>query len=80
MCLSVNAQISQDSNSYNFIPKPEKIIWDKFKAEEFRSLIQSTECRKAVNDFTRTGIIPTQECTDLATDFITKIITKSANH
>ena len=51
LCLKVNANISNHKVHYNYLPKPDKIQWDKILAEKFLINIQSPDCKEAVHGF-----------------------------
>ena len=78
LCLKVNANISVHKVNYDYLPKPDKIQWDKTLAEKFMFNIQSPDCKEAVRGFMNTGILPDQNSVENATKFITDILVESA--
>ena len=78
LCLKANANISVQQSTYNYLPKPDKINWDKTLAEKFVYNIQSPDCKEAVRGFLNTGILPDQKSVESATSFISSILVQSA--
>ena len=78
LCIRVNANINVQKSHYDFLPKPDKIQWDKTLADKFLINIQSPNCKEAVRGFMQTGILPDQNSVENATTFITNILVESA--
>jgi hypothetical protein len=78
LCIRVNANINVQKSHYDFLPKPDKIQWDKTLADKFLINIQSPNCKEAVRGFMQTGILPDQDSVENATTFITNILVESA--
>ena len=41
LCLKVQATVTKSYKNYNFVNKPDKIIWDKTKIDKFQELLSS---------------------------------------
>jgi hypothetical protein len=67
------------SSDYKYVSKTDKIKWNKNMKDAFFNAIQSAECKDAVQGFTDAGILPSQSSVDQAAQFITNILTHSAN-
>ena len=78
LCLKVNATISSQKSNYDFLPKPDKIKWDKTLAEKFIFNVQSPDCKDAVRGLMSIGILPDQNSVENATSFKTNILVESA--
>ena len=76
--LRVNARLEPPRGHYNFLPKPDKVVWNKEREQAFRCAVQSPDCQEAMMGFLATGIMPNQASVDQAAEFITNILKHSA--
>ena len=79
VCIKVNATINKNNPSdYNYIQKPDTIVWNKALADKYVNLIQSPDCKESIRGFMNTGILPNKSSVDLATQYITDILVETA--
>jgi hypothetical protein len=77
--LSVNARIEPPAEDYNFINKPDKVVWNKQLEDAFKYSMQSPDCQGALSGFLATGILPNQSSVDHAAQFLCNVLKHSAN-
>ena len=65
-------------NEYEYLPKPEKIMWNKVTEQKFENIIQSAHSKLFLSNFVSKGISPSQDCVDSATDFLSEFLVNSA--
>ena len=65
-------------NKYEYLPKPEKIVWNKVTEQKFENIIQSTHSKLFLSNFASKGVSPTQDCVDSATNFLSEFLVNSA--
>ena len=70
--LRVNAIGSKNINSYAFLPKPDKLVWNKSKSNAFTQIISSEENQAKIRNFMINGISDNQTSVDSAAQFISQ--------
>ena len=78
MALEVSADIANSLPNYQFIPKPDKVHWNKALAQHFCCLMESPSCKESLNTFVNLGIQSNQTSVDAATKFICDTVTETA--
>ena len=61
-----------------FVPKPDKIIWDKTRSSRFELLLQSAECKQSVYNFIHSGIENSENNINEAVSFVTNLMVSKA--
>ena len=68
----------QKPTEYEYITKPEKIVWNRATEHKFENIIQSKDSKVFLSNFATNGILPNQDCVDCATDFLSEFLVNSA--
>ena len=72
------SQRVDESESYNFISKPQKLSWDKNIATRFEQFIQTSDSKIFLTNFAKNGILPEQTSIDESTEFLTDFLISAA--
>ena len=64
--------------NYAFLPKPQKLPWDKEIAKNFENIIQSIDSKLFIENFAMNGILADQKAIDESTEFLTDFLTNAA--
>ena len=78
LCLKVNASIYKVRKVYNYVSKPDKVIWDKTKSERFCELLNSEENKTKIDNYFKNGITPSQESIDESVNFISNLLVSTS--
>ena len=76
--LKVNAKCSKLTNNYAFLPKPDKLAWEKSKKDAFIKIISSNESKGKLSNFLLNGISDGQTSVDTAAQFISQHLLDSS--
>ena len=67
-----------ESEKYEFLPKPIKLSWDKSIAIKFERFIQTNDSKIFLKNFAANGILSDQTSIDESTEFLTDFLTSAA--
>ena len=76
--LRVNAIGTKQTGNYAFLPKPDKLTWDKSKNDMFIKIISSNESQEKISNFFLNGISDNQTSVDTAAQFISQHLLDSS--
>ena len=76
--LKVHVTNSVHRSVYNYVPKPEKIIWDKNKKSKFCEMLSSYETQSKIETFFNQDTSVTQNSVDNAVEFLTNILKETS--
>ena len=72
------SQRDKESETYSFIPKPQKLSWDKNIATRFEQFIQTSDSKIFLTNFAKNGILSDQTSIDESTEFLTDFLISAA--
>ena len=72
------SQRDKESETYSFIPKPQKLSWDKNIATRFEQFIQTSDSKIFLTNFAKIGILSDQTSIDESTEFLTDFLISAA--
>ena len=72
--IKVNAKFSLENKNYNFVPKPDKISWDKTKRDKFCEILNSNAAKIKIETFFKNEILLEPTSIEKAVSFITDVL------